>query len=72
MTDHLVLLTSVNHKPLSKTFSSPNLVEQPFAVGKDFKVTEEPVSDLQSLAKILQRLGNDPTQTIIRGSMAPG
>ena len=72
MKDNLTLLTSATLTSLVKTFSGSGLEEQPFAVGKDFKVTEEPVSDLQSLAKILQRLGNDPTQTIIRGSMAPG
>ena len=72
MTDHLVLLTSANHKPLVKTFSGTDLIEQPFAVGKDFKVTEEPASDLQSLSKVLQRIENDPTRTIIRGSLIEG
>ena len=72
MKDRLTLLTSANHKSLIKTFSGPDLAEQPFAIGKEFNVTEEPVYDLQSLSKILQRLENDPTRTIIRGSLTEG
>ena len=69
MSEDVTILTSASHTSLVKIFSGYNLKEQPFAVGKDFKVTEEPVFDLQSLSKILQRLENDPTQTIIRGSL---
>ena len=72
MTCRITLLTSANHKHLSKTFSGSELTEKSFAIGKDFHVSEEPVSDLQSLSKILQRLEYDPTQTIIRGSLIEG
>ena len=65
----LTLLTSATRTSLVKTFSGSGLEEQPFSIGKEFHVSEEPVSDLQSLSKILQRLENDPTQTIIRGSL---
>ncbi|MDA8689348.1 hypothetical protein N9L87_04895, partial [Rhodobacteraceae bacterium] len=58
--------------PLVKTFSGSDLTEQAFATGKEFNVTEEPVSDLQSLSKILQKLENNPTRTIIRGSLIEG
>ena len=68
----LALLTSATRTSLVKTFSGSGLAEQPFAAGKDFKVTEEPISDLQSLSKILQRLENNPTQTTIRGSLIEG
>ena len=63
----LTLLTSATRTSLVKTFSGSDLAEQPFAVGKDFKVIEEPVSDLQSLSKILKSFENNPTQTISEG-----
>ena len=72
MTCRITLLTSANHKHLVKTFSGPELTEKSFAIGKDFHVSEEPVSDLQSLSKILQKLENNPTRTIIRGSLSEG
>ena len=68
----LTLLTSATRTSLVKTFSGSGLAEQPFAAGKDFKVNEEPISDLQSLSKILQRLENNFTQTTIRGSLIEG
>ena len=68
----LTLLTSATRTSLVKTFSGPELTEKPFAVGKDFNVIKEPVSNLQNLSKVLQRLEYDPTQTIIRGSLAEG
>ena len=72
MTCRITLLTSANHTSLVKTFSGPDLKEQSFAIGKDFKVIEEPASGLLSLSKVLQKLANDPTQTIIRGSLPEG
>ncbi|MDA9776726.1 hypothetical protein N9C64_03265, partial [Paracoccaceae bacterium] len=72
MQDNLTLITSATQASLVKTFSGSGLDEQPFATGKEFNVSEEPVSDLQSLSKILQRLEYDPTQTIIRGSLIEG
>lgn len=72
MKDRLTLLTSANHKSLIKTFSGINFTEQPFAIGKDFHVSEEPASDLQSLSKVLQRLENSSKETIIRGSLTEG
>ena len=72
MTCHITLLTSAHHTSLTKTFSGPDLEVQPFKIGKDFYVSEEPVCDLQSLSKLLQRLKNEPTQTIIRGSLIEG
>ena len=72
MSEDVTILTSAGHTSLVKTFSGSDLTEQPFAIGKEFNVTEEPVSNLQSLSKVLQRLGNDPTQTIIRGSLPEG
>ena len=72
MTCHITLLTSAHHNSLTKTFSGPDLKVQPFKIGKDFTVSEEPVSDLQSLSELLQRLESEPTQTIIRGSLIEG
>ena len=69
MSEDVTILTSANHTSLVKTFSGPDLKEQSFTSGKDFNVSEEPVSDLQSLSKLLQNLENDSTRTIIRGSL---
>ena len=40
-----------------------------FGLKVDIGDSEAPVSDLQSLSELLQRLLNEPTQTIIRGSL---
>ena len=72
MSEDVTILTSANHTSLVKTFSGPDVRVQPFAFGKEFNATEEPVSNLQRLSKILQRLENDPTQTVIRGSLIEG
>ena len=72
MTSHITLLTSAHRSSLTKTFSGPDLEVQPFKIGKDFTVSEEPVSDLQSLSELLRRLESEPTQTIIRGSLIEG
>ena len=66
----LTLLTSATRTSLVKTFSGSGLEEQPFSIGKEFHVSEEPMPDLQGLSKVLQRIENDPTQTIIRASLA--
>jgi hypothetical protein len=56
----LTLLTSATRTSLVKTFSGPGFEEQPFSIGKEFHVSEEPMPDLQSLSKVLQRIENDP------------
>ena len=72
MTSHITLLTSANLKSLTKTFSGLDLKVQSFEFGKDFYVSQEPVSDLKGLSELLQRLENEPTQTIIRRSLIEG
>ena len=72
MTCRIALLNSAKLTSLTKTFCGPDLDVQPFKIGKDFMVGEEPVSDLQSLADLLQRLESEPTQSIIRGSLIEG
>ena len=72
MSEDIIIVSSITQTSLVKTFSGPELTENSFAIGKEFHVSEEPVSDLQSLSKILQRLEYDPTQTIIRGSLIEG
>ena len=69
MSEDVTILTSATRTSLVKTFSGPELTENSFVIGKEFHVSEEPVSDLQSLSKILQNLENDSTRTIIRGSL---
>ena len=72
MSEDITLLTSANHTSLTKTISGPDLKVRPFKIGKDFTISEEPVSDLQSLSELLRRLESEPTQTIIRGSLIEG
>ena len=69
MGEVMTLLTSASGHALVKNFSGPDVIQQPFSTGKLFNVAEEPVSDLQSLSALLQRLENDPTHTVIRGSL---
>ena len=72
MSEVLTLLTSATGHPLVKSFSGPDVIQRPFSTGKLFNVSEEPVSDLQSLSALLQRLENDPKHTVIRGSLMEG
>ena len=72
MSEVITLLTSVSGHALVKSFSGTDVTPQPFSTGKLFNVAEEPVSDLQSLSALLQRLENDPKHTVIRGSLVDG
>ena len=69
MGEVMTLLTSAAGDALVKSLSAEELSQQPFSTGNLFNVSEEPVSDLQSLSALLQRLENDPTHTVIRGSL---
>jgi hypothetical protein len=72
MLEVTTLLTSASGHSLVKSFSGPDVIQQPFSTGKLFNVSEEPVSDLQSLSALLHRLEDDPKQTVIRGSLVDG
>ncbi|MDB2517101.1 hypothetical protein N9X22_07590, partial [Planktomarina temperata] len=69
MSEVLTLLTSATAHLLVKSFSGPDVIQQPFSTGSLFNVTEETVSDLHSLSALLQRLEDKPTHTVIRGSL---
>ena len=69
MGEVVTILTSVSGHSLVKSFSGTDLTQQPFSTGSVFNVAEEPVSDLQSLSALLQRLENEPTHTVIRCSL---
>ena len=69
MNEMVILLTSASGHALVKSFSGTDVTQQPFSTGKLFNVSEEPVSDLQSLSALLQRLENDSKHTVIRGSL---
>jgi hypothetical protein len=69
MNEVLTVLKSVSGHALSKIFCGIALTHQPFSNGKLFNVSEEPMSDLQSLSTLLHRLENDPTHSAIRGSL---
>ena len=66
------ILTSTSGNALVKTFSGPDLTELSFATGKAFTVTAEPVSDLRSLSRLLQKLRMNQLKTVIRGSLVDG
>ena len=72
MNEVLTVLKSVSGHALAKIFSGTALTQQPFSIGSQYNVTEEPVSNLQSLSALLHRLEDDPTHTIIRGSLTEG
>jgi len=72
MNEEITILTSGSGNSFVKTFSGPGLKKQSFAIGKAFTVTAEPVSDLRSLSRLLQKLENEPTKTVIRGSLVNG
>ena len=69
MNEVVTVLTSASGHALAKIFSGTALTQQPFSIGSQYNVTEEPVSDLQSLSALLHRLEDYPTHTIIRGSL---
>jgi hypothetical protein len=72
MSEVMTLLTSVSGHAFVKSFRGPYLIQQNFSIGNSFQVVEEQVSDLNSLSNVLQRLENEPTHTIIRGSLVDG
>ena len=67
MGEVLTLLTSASGHSLVKSFSGPDVIQQPFSTGKLFNVSEEPVSDLKSLSTLLHRLEDNAIHTVIRG-----
>ena len=72
MADSITVLETADGSELGKVFAGIELTPQAFRVASFFNITEEPISDLQSLSKVLQRLENDLTRTIIRGSLIEG
>ena len=72
MADSITVLETADGSELGKVFGGNELTSKAFRVASRFNITEEPVSDLQSLSALLQRLENEPTQTIIRGSLIEG
>ena len=72
MNEVVTILTSASGHSLVKSFRDPDLTKQNFSIGNSFQVVEEQVSDLNSLSNVLQRLENEPTSTIIRGSLVDG
>ena len=69
MTEVMTLLTSVSGHSLLKSFSGTDVIQQPFSTGKLFNVAEEPVSDLQSLSALLQRLVLSDKTSLRRGGL---
>jgi hypothetical protein len=72
MNEVITILTSRSGNQIAKAFVEPEYVQQRFSIGRSFTAHEEPVSDLISLSQLLQKLGNEPTKTIIRGALVEG
>ena len=72
MNEVMTLLTSATGHALVKNFSGTDVTQQAFSIGSLFTVSEEDVSDLKSLSALLQRLEDDPTHMVIRGSLTDG
>ena len=72
MAESITVLETADGSELGKLFGGSELTPQSFRVASLFNITEESVSNLQSLSALLQRLENDPTRTIIRGSLTGG
>ena len=69
MNEVITILTSGSGNQIAKAFVGPEYVPQRFSIGRSFTAHEEQVSDLRSLSRILQKLENEPTKTIIRGAL---
>ena len=63
MSKAITLLKSASGHALVKSFSGSDVIQQPFATGKLFNVSEEPVSDLKSLSALLLRLEGAMTES---------
>ena len=72
MNEVITILTSGSGNQIAKAFVGPEYVPQRFSIGRSFTAHEVQVSDLRSLSRILQKLENEPTKTIIRGALIDG
>ena len=72
MNEVITILTSGSGNQIAKAFVGPEYLPQRFSIGRSFTAHEEQVSDLRSLSRLLQKLENEPTKTIIRGALVDG
>jgi hypothetical protein len=72
MNEVITILTSGSGNQIAKAFVGLEFVQQRFSIGRSFTAYEEQVSDLRSLSRLLQKLENEPTKTIIRGALVDG
>ena len=54
MNEVMTLLMSATGHALVKNFNGEDVSQQPFSIGRLFNVTEEDVSDIQSLSAFLK------------------
>ena len=67
MNDTVTIITSVTDNQIVKAFRGPDLQLLNFSPGLEFKVSQKPVDDLQSLASVIGGLEAEPTKAVIRG-----
>jgi len=72
MNEVITILTPRSGNQIAKAFVGPEYVQQRFSIGRSFTAHQEPVSDLRSLSRILQKLENEPTKTRYRGALVDG
>ena len=70
MGNDTTIVTSANRISLIKTFSGPDLKVKPFEICKDFMTSEGAVSELKSLAEVLQRHHSTPNTFFLATAMA--
>ena len=72
MNEVITILTSGSGNQIAKAFVGLEFVQQRFSIGRSITAYEEHLSDLRILSRLLQKLENEPTKTIIRGAWVDG
>ena len=72
MNEVITILTSRSGNQIAKAFIGAEYLPQRFSIGRSFTAHQEQVSDLESLSRLLQKLENEPTKTIVRGALVDG
>ena len=66
MNDTVTIITSVTDNQIVKAFRGSEHQLLKFSPGLEFKVSQKPVDDLQSLASVIGGLEAEPTKAVIR------
>ena len=67
MNDTVTIITSVTNNQIVKSFGGADYQQLKFSPGLEFLASQHPVHDLQSLASVIEGLGEEPTKAVMRG-----